>query len=242
MEIEVNSAYADLHGKTKIYYPFPTEELKMQVGEIFVKDVYNPKTKKKDLVVVDVGANIGMASLYFQPIAKQIYALEPSPTVYACLLKNVKKHKNIKTFNVAMSNVTGKDTMYLERTEDVPQHMSSKNQQNATEIDTITFGDFIQQNDIKDIDVLKIDVEGWEYMVFSSESFIKYAHLIGTIVGESHYTGEMRPQLISPMLKRLGFKVAFHKFKNLVFTATVGLKEDLQTYVIHEATNFLAKK
>lgn len=115
MEIEVNSAYADLHGKTKIYYPFPTDELKMQVGEIFKKGVYNPKTKKKDLVVVDVGANVGMASLYFQPIAKQIYALEPSPTVYACLLKNVEKHKNIKTFNVALSNATGRSTLYSER-------------------------------------------------------------------------------------------------------------------------------
>lgn len=81
-------------------------------SEIFEKNVYlrNGIRLKKNATVVDVGANIGLFSLFVKkkcPTA-QVFAFEPAPDAYRCLVKNCARFKtSIQMFNVAISSRRG---------------------------------------------------------------------------------------------------------------------------------------
>ena len=47
--------------------------------EIYFEGIYiDVLNQKKDLTIIDVGANIGITVQHFQPYAKKLYAIEPS--------------------------------------------------------------------------------------------------------------------------------------------------------------------
>src|SRR5207253_3031198 len=47
---------------------------------------------KKDLVFLDIGANIGLVSIYAVPFCKRIVAIEPSPEVFKVLWVNTEDY------------------------------------------------------------------------------------------------------------------------------------------------------
>jgi len=60
--------------------------------------------------VFDVGANIGMASIFFckERRAVRIFAFEPSPAAYACLKANIELHgADVRTFDCGLSRAPG---------------------------------------------------------------------------------------------------------------------------------------
>ena len=55
----------------------------------------NPISRgKKDLTIVDIGANIGLTSYYFKDYAKIVYAVEPAKKHFDCIQKMVEYNKN----------------------------------------------------------------------------------------------------------------------------------------------------
>lgn len=229
---------------TKIKYCIPRDYVNLQLYEIFVRDQYNPQTDKKNLVVIDIGANIGMASLYFKDIAKHVYALEPNEECYKCLVKNTKEYNNISCFNMGVS-VRDHIKQYLianvgqdmTNTFYVSDHVSMQ-----SEAEIITFGSFLKEQGIDKVDVLKIDCEGWEYVIFSEKSFIENVSKIDTIVGESHYMDIVRPQYIPVILGNLGFETRFRTdYLNLTSKITVSCDMIKKNYEVTEPTIFIAK-
>lgn len=80
--------------------------------EIFERQLYfqNGINLKRRATVLDIGANIGLFSLYIRERYpdSHVYAFEPIPDVYRCLVKNSKRISNIRTQNVAISAKEGK--------------------------------------------------------------------------------------------------------------------------------------
>ena len=81
-------------------------------------------------------------------------------------------------------------------------------------VDIITIEEFFKENKIEHIDVMKIDVEGAEYIIFADNSFKNIANKIDFIIGESHYINEMLPDHVLALLKRAGFKAKLLPIKN----------------------------
>jgi hypothetical protein len=110
------------------------------------------------------------------------------------------------------------------------------------ETEVITFGTFLKEQKIDKVDVLKIDCEGWEYVIFSEDSFIKNAHRIDTIVGESHYLNIMRPQFIPVILGNLGFNTTFKtNYRNMTSKISVTCDMIKKDYEVTEPTIFISK-
>ena len=57
---------------------------------------------KKDLTILDAGANVGIFSVFCSPSSKMIYSIEPTPSHYNILKEVVKPFQNIKTINCAV--------------------------------------------------------------------------------------------------------------------------------------------
>ena len=198
----------------KIVYKYPDElenELVNQIPEVFQQEVYKLGRRKKDAVYVDLGANIGSAVRYFYPFAKKIYAVEPNPTIYQALVENTKNLPKVETFNFAIGHMSGHDYMYSNEGSLLAQtFFGNRSSVNATHVDVKSLEDFFNENKIDHVDVLKIDVEEAEYIIFPSEGFSKVADRIDFIIGEAHFQKDGGfPDVIPLMLKDYGFKTTF---------------------------------
>lgn len=78
---------------------------------------------RPDDVVVEVGANIGGTSLKLSRIVKEVYAFEPNPYCFKILERYARKRKNIRPFNLALSDYNG--TVDLNMTKDKLRTKSS---------------------------------------------------------------------------------------------------------------------
>lgn len=84
-------------------------ETEFVFNEIFVNEIYfkHGIQIQENAIVLDVGANIGLFSLYVKQKnpTSRIYAFEPSPLVYPLLKKNITGfNPNIQSYNVGLAN------------------------------------------------------------------------------------------------------------------------------------------
>ncbi len=139
-------------------------------AEIFIDRVYDFMQTRPDPVVVDCGANIGLASLWF---AKKfptslIYAYEADPSLFKLLQKNISSHglqKRVFPFNFAIwrdasgvefdqeGGFSGQISRYKH------QHVK-----NTVRVPSITLAQLLEP--LPHVDLLKIDIEGAECQIF----------------------------------------------------------------------------
>jgi len=130
--------------------------------EIGIQNLIAPK------VIVDCGANIGLATLYFKytyPNAV-IYCFEPEPSNFQLLQKNVAQCSNIKTYEKAVWNETEMLQLNLDSRHD-SFFITKNSNDKSIGVQAISLNDFLNESKINKIDLLKIDIEGAELDLFS---------------------------------------------------------------------------
>lgn len=144
--------------------------------------IYKALCKNAD-VIFDIGSNIGYYSLVgskLNPNAK-IYAFEPMPAAYKYLCINIERNqlKNIRPEKVALSNVKGSTKFYAVKSRkflELQDHLNGDGTINIDnnqasygeefEVQTETLDNYVNMNQIKRIDIIKIDTEASEHLVF----------------------------------------------------------------------------
>lgn len=127
-----------------------------------------PKNKNKN--VVDIGAQIGLYTLYAKFLPNTtFYSFEPFEKSFRILNENIKLNdiQNVKTFNIAVSDKESDNTILnvctnhsgLNTLGELPLRFDNPEQ---VIIKTITLDTFFK--DIP-IDFIKIDTEGYEYFI-----------------------------------------------------------------------------
>lgn len=166
--------------------------------EVFIKNDYAILTQQyfgdeQPNFIIDVGANIGCATLYlrrFFPDAKYI-AIEASKSNFEALERNISLNRceNIKAINKAfwVNNDMlelgsdfrdGREWAFSTRP---LQEQLEKNQQNNSEKNTtiandkalvqgITLAQILTDNQISEVDILKIDIEGGEKWILEDKA------------------------------------------------------------------------
>lgn len=115
---------------------------------------------KKGDVVLDIGANIGNHSLYYADIlGAQVHAFEGNPDVFPMLEENV-SNSNVKIHKTLL----GKEKGYAEISQEHEHNIGGTSFKTAdTGFPVRTLDSFVDE--IKRIDFIKIDVEGFEALV-----------------------------------------------------------------------------
>lgn len=126
--------------------------------------------------VVDVGANVGYFSREFSKILPngKVYAVEPNPQLHKCLQYVARKHPQIEILTYALSdhNELGEMNFYPSNLLNIDGR-SYKNQysKKSIKVDTASF-DTLFKN--KPIDLIKIDTQGYEFVVLNGmKEFLK---------------------------------------------------------------------
>lgn len=158
-----------------------TEESKGVNSDILTGQAYPFVAYTKDVkVIVDIGANIGAASVYFSLLYPNadIYAVEPQRSPFELLTRNATLSPRIKSFNKGLFDSTREVPLYLSWTDSSTASIGSS-WLNTPDTETIQLQDaaeWIAEQGISRIDILKIDTEGCEIPILS-----RLRHLIPSI-------------------------------------------------------------
>jgi FkbM family methyltransferase len=168
----------------------------------------NYKLKEGD-VVIDAGAYYGLFTLYAAnkvgPTGKVI-ALEPSLKNFNILNKRAKKAKynNIVTINKGLYNK--KTSLTLEKESFLSSSKQVSENASGETILTDTLDNIIKELDLKEINFIKMDVEGVELEILeSAEKSLKITRNLA-IACYHLRDGKTTGKILEPQLKRLGFK------------------------------------
>lgn len=123
--------------------------------------------------VIDVGANIGVMSLNFASRcgpSGRVIGFEPDPVNFDRVTANIKLNKfnNIRIENLALADKPGRLKLFrIDPRNPGMNRFLPPNQQRgeAIEVSVATLDEFIAENPMERIDLIKIDVEGFEMNV-----------------------------------------------------------------------------
>jgi len=210
----VNSLYAPLQGKLKLYYrpkqyikkfgtskglelyhKFYTDTKTDQIvsfniegytpslylrqetsdiptfQQIFLNTRYEMKLPYSPKTIIDGGANVGFASVFFgnkYPEA-EVLAVEPDDSNFNLIKKNTESFSNIKTLKSA---IWGKTTYLKIKNPDFEKwafEVEETDEKANGSFKAYSIGDLINQMGWESVDFLKLDIEGSEMNVFASD-------------------------------------------------------------------------
>lgn len=166
--------YKNSHGIT-----FDLDLKEYQMKQIYLYDIYEKNTvrhifkliqklKKRDLVVFDVGANIGFYSMTLSKklngTASVIHSFEPNPHTYAILEKNIRTNgcNNVKLNAIGLSDTKGTLTISYDYKNLGAANVFNGKGSNKAEVSLTTLDYYCKENQIENIDIIKVDIEGSE--------------------------------------------------------------------------------
>ena len=184
----------------------------------------------KPIIVFDVGAHYGETIKLFNKKLniKKIYSFEASPKNYQILKKSISKYnsKKIEIYNYGIGRELSKsyinqtlesssstinelnvNSKYLKKKLKILNIKNKNSFHYKIPIKIITLDYFIEKNKIENIDLLKIDTEGYEFNVLKGLS--KYNQKIKLVYFEHHYDDMIVKNYkfgdIHQLLKSFGF-------------------------------------
>ena len=123
---------------------------------------------KRD-IFIDIGANLGNHTLYFDKYFKNIYSFEPHPLTFKLLEINTNYKSNIKIFNFGLSEQEKKTSVIIKSQNNIGGEGYKENNNNGKIKEDVFFKNFDEIYNFKNqISFIKIDVEGNELDVLKS--------------------------------------------------------------------------
>lgn len=172
------------------------------IDEIFRDEIYREACPK--FTLVDLGAYEGEFGFYCYNFCDKIYAVEPDPRPFEVMKKHVvdcELSEKMKIFPIAIGS----------KREERPLHASGgggsslmgvgDRTDKTVIVPTMSLNQFLVENGINHVDILKIDVESSEREIFEAEDFREAAAKIDLIIGETHIGN------LTPFLEKFGFVV-----------------------------------
>jgi FkbM family methyltransferase len=188
------------------FSPFEALWIPEILQELWIKNVYGGIFgERTDMVVIDAGANCGLATQYFYDHCKQIYSIEPSPEHFEALKKNKEFNgwDKVKLYNCALANHDGEAQLHIHVGNRTANSLTSNWGHGDETVKTITLKTIFDENKIESVDFLKMDIEGAEDQVLESPEFAEVAPKIKAMVVEYHNGGWER---LHALVTGLGFQ------------------------------------
>lgn len=166
-------------------------ELLYLFREIFLEHQYSFESQKASPAIIDCGANVGMAILYFKKFypESKIMAFEANPVTFNYLKKNIIANNlaNVEIFNLALSDKQGTISFFVDDQNSLISSLDPNrygNNRKKVTINCDKLSNFIQGNTF---DLAKIDVEGAEFQIMDDLMESKAIQKIEQFIVEYHH-------------------------------------------------------
>lgn len=160
-------------GTTRAFTLFDTPLAKQMCKEVLSGKSYPPLPISGQIrTIVDIGANIGAATVYFamQFPGARILAFEPSPDTFSLLSANTADMPQVRCFNVGLFDRDQQTILYQGRDDAGEDSIGRSREQSdrTVPIQLRSARAAIQEAGIECIDVVKLDTEGCEVPILRS--------------------------------------------------------------------------
>lgn len=194
-----------------VIFLFNYEVLVALFESIFIENEYYFQAANPLPAIIDVGSNIGVSVLYFKYLypKSKIIAFEPDPETFKLLHRTIEsnKLKNVKLHQIAVSDKKG--IAYFYNDQDNPGSLLMSLRKERLPKDKVRVKtDVLSKYIPKDLDLLKMDIEGAEEEVIPELSKHMSLRKVRYLVFEYHHHIDLNKDSFSNILgylERNGF-------------------------------------
>ncbi len=196
-------------------------------------------------VVLDIGSWSGVLSLYAAKTVKEVHALDPDPVCFRELKANIALNpsiaEKIKAYKTAISDT--KETLRLSARETYGASSTSilsrkRDTENSVEIETVSLLNFVEKENIQQVDFIKMDVEGAEFQILPTigKALEKlhyptlYVSFHYDFLNEHLYNKHIPSGFLNKVLMRLENTFGFSLFKSRIRKEIANLYDDVKAY------------
>ena len=156
--------------------------------QVFIDGEYDiPGIRQEPGFILDAGANIGCASIFFArryPSAT-IWAIEPERSNFAILSENAATRKRIVPVEGAVWKTDGEVAIVNPTDDKWAFRVQSNCGGNRTTVKAFSIPSIMEMAGVEHIDILKLDIEGAEKEILEFSS-TRWMHRVSTIIIELH--------------------------------------------------------
>jgi len=217
---------------------------------------YEPETTilfkkiiKPNMTVIDIGAHIGYYTRLFSRLVGekgQILSFEPDPDNFRLLQKNTSSLKNVKLFNLAVSDQTDEINFYKVKNSTGCHSIIETDNAEKITVSATTIDNFISQHPGIKVDAVKIDIEGGETKaLLGMENLLRTAprlKLVSELSSDALKSANISPTAFLNQLRSYGLNLfeILDNGKTIPLDKNKIIKEDGQ--LIKKSINLLAIK
>jgi FkbM family methyltransferase len=173
------------HGGAKSLIRLFKNDVSLKIaGDILAGKTYpHVHFVEKVHTIVDIGANVGAATIFFSllyPHAR-VLALEPASAPFSLLSQNVAPFPNVKAFPLGLFSCDKVVPLYPGQNDSVESSVSpsSRTAAEPEEVKLRCANQFMMEQGVGSIDILKVDTEGCEVHILRSlQRFLPMVKLI----------------------------------------------------------------
>ena len=196
--------------------------------QIFIQEDLFLHTEEAISTIIDCGANIGLATLYFQrefPNARTI-AIEPENENYNLLVKNTENYSNVSPFRIGVFDEDC-DLSVIDVGEGEASYRLAREPSKGKVIQTIpcrSIDSIMEEFGIDKVDILKMDIEGSEKecLLSPKSEWLQKTKYLLTEIHENIHPG--LTQQVSNKIESMG--TSFITSKNGEYTLIKNISAD----------------
>lgn len=218
-------------------------------SELLIHRIHEPLTThliseeiKSGMTVIDIGSNIGYyAILESRLIGKlgKIFSIEPSPINFELLKENLElqDEKNFELYNLAIGDKNEEIEFLVSKKSNwskIKEKTDIIGENEVIKVFSKTLDEFCEQNKIESIDLIRMDVEGYEFNIIdgAKKTLKKFKP---TIMMEIHkmYLGKEKTKKILEELKRFDYELKYY-YPRIFDTPIIADTKDIKKASIDE--------
>ena len=191
----------------KIHEPLNTKFLSEQLQE--------------GMICLDIGANLGYFTfLESLKIGKtgRVIGVEPAPLTFELFEKNIKlqKHQNISSYNFAFSDKESTVDFFISNSSNWSRIIAEKDTYHGDKGDIIkikcrTIDNFIEELELKKLDLIRVDLEGYEFEIFEgAQKTLSELKPMLQIEVHRDFMGIKKSLIFLKNMKDLGYEIIYY--------------------------------
>jgi FkbM family methyltransferase len=189
-----------------------TDTILKQINE---ERMYDPIfANRENLIVLDLGANCGLFSMYASDSCSKVIAVEPTAATFNVLQEIVKDHSNITPLQLAIGPHNEMISFFINENSTTNSLLNRRGTE--TKVQCMTIETLLHMQGLDHVDFIKCDIEGSEMQALTDATLGPIANKIKfwfvevhqTDVGTSAWPGnlESNRQQLAELFRRHGYQ------------------------------------
>ena len=196
-----------LRGRSRPYYlRWKDKEV---IEEFYSYDGYEDITLSDHTTVIDIGAHIGLFTIRAAEAGSTVYAFEPSPHSYECLLRNIELYEvsdRVVSQNTAVTSEIGTVEIALSDTESLYDSTEIAISGTKRIVPSTTLSEIASKNRFEGTTLLKMDCEGAEFEIIRSSNVEDFEDI--DVIFLEYHAESGNPVEIEKELESMGYSVS----------------------------------